>query len=80
MLSFSDVLLGLGLPALCGAILFLALRRAVGEAAVLAVGVGFLIGYVAINQSSWIPLNEPAHCVFLSAATMLLVTAIQQLV
>jgi len=80
MLSFSDVLLGLGLPALCGAILFLALRRAVGEAAVLAVGVGFLIGYVAINQSSWIPLNEPAHCVFLSAATMLLVTAIQQFV
>jgi hypothetical protein len=78
MLSLWDVLLGLGLPALCGAILFVALRRAAGEAAVLGVGVGFLIGYVAINQSSWIPLNEPAHYVFLGAAAMLLVAAIHQ--
>jgi len=80
MLSLSDALLGLGLPALCGAILFLVLRRAIGEAAVFAVGVGFLVGYVAINRSSWIPLNEPAHYVFFGAAAMLLVAAIHQFV
>jgi hypothetical protein len=80
MLSLSDVLLGLGLPALCGAVLFLVLRRAVGNAVVFAVGAGFLVGYVAINRSSWIPLNEPAHCVFLGTGAILLLAAIHELV
>jgi hypothetical protein len=78
MLSLSDALLGLGLPAFCGAIVFFAMRRARGDALVFAVGAGFLAGYVAINQSSWIPLGEPAHCVFLGAAAMLAVAAIHQ--
>src|SRR5262249_48153589 len=78
MLSLSDVLLGLGLPALCAAILFFAARRAVGDALVFAVGVGFLVGYVAINRSSWIPPSEPAHCVFLGVAAILLVAAVHQ--
>jgi hypothetical protein len=78
MLSLSDALFGLGLPALCGAIVFFAMRRARGGALGFAVGVGFLAGYLAINHSSWIPLNEPAHCVFLGTAAMLVVAAIRQ--
>jgi hypothetical protein len=80
MLSLSDALLGLGLPALCGAILFIVLRRAVGNAAVFAVGAGFLVGYVAINRSSWIPLSEPAHYVLLGTGAILLIAAIHELV
>jgi len=78
MLTLSDALLGLVLPGLCGAILFFTARRVVSDVLVFAVGVGFLVGYVAINRSSWIPPSEPAHCVFLGAAVMLVVAAIHQ--
>lgn len=77
MLSLSDALLGLGLPALCSAVLFFVSRRTGGDA-VFVVGAGFLAGYVAINQRSWIPLSEPAHCVFLGAAATLLVVAVHR--
>src|SRR5262245_12823468 len=80
MLSLWDALLGLGLPAVVSAVLFFVARRAIGEATTLAVGAGFLAGYLAINQSSWIPLNEPAHYVFLGTGAILLVASIHELV
>src|SRR5262249_13876997 len=80
MLSLSDALLGLGLPALVSAVLFFVARRAIGDATIYAVSAGLLVGYVAINRSSWIPLNEPAHCVFLGTSEILLLAAIHELI
>ena len=85
MLSLSDALFGLGLPALVGIVLFFVGRRefadtgspyagrryTLGGAIVFAVGLGFLLGYCALSKSDWFPVKEPTHWLFLAAVAMM---------
>ena len=85
MLSLSDALFGLGLPALVGVVLFFVGRREFADtgspyagrrytldgAIVFAVGLGFLLGYCALSKSDWFPVKEPTHWLFLAAVALM---------
>src|SRR5262245_24904314 len=92
MLSLSDVLFGLGLPALAGIVLFFVGRREFADtglpyagrrytldgAVVFAVGLGFLLGYCALNKSDWFPVKEPTHWLFLGTIAMIAAAVVHQ--
>jgi hypothetical protein len=94
MLSISDVLFGLLLPALIGIVLFFVGRRALdrnsnqsafwryndGSATAFALGLAFLLGCSGLNQNPTLPLKDPFHCLYLATIVLLLISFLYQFI
>src|SRR5436190_12386705 len=79
MLSLDDALLGLGLPALVGMVIYWLLwRRMSGAAAGMAISLGFAIGYCGLHGLPKLPPAEALEWLALAAVAMAIIIAVDQ--